>query len=226
MTRLHDVSKTRRCATISCGAAALRRANEAADRDERHERRRDQEDEPAGPTCHVLIIADYRTAGMLGRSGTAARIGLCAMRVLGVDFGSPSARAGPVGRHGQRWRGRGRRFAAGATPRASAEAVAALARARRVADDDEDAADIGAIVVGLPRRLNGEDTRPDRSRRASLRRALAALTGLDVHLQDERLSSHEAESRLALREKDWRQRKAKLDAAAAAVILQDYLDRA
>ena len=45
-----------------------------------------------------------------------------------------------------------------------------------------------------------------------------------VILQDERLSSHEAEARLAVREADWRKRKQKLDAAAAAVILQDYLD--
>jgi RNase H-fold protein (predicted Holliday junction resolvase) len=36
--------------------------------------------------------------------------------------------------------------------------------------------------------------------------------------------SREAESRLALHDKDWRSRKARLDAAAAAVILQDYLD--
>jgi putative Holliday junction resolvase len=43
-------------------------------------------------------------------------------------------------------------------------------------------------------------------------------------LQDERLSSREAEGRLALRERDWRKRKLRLDAAAAAVILQDYLD--
>ena len=35
----------------------------------------------------------------------------------------------------------------------------------------------------------------------------------------------EAESRLAMREPDWRRRKERLDAAAAAVILQDYLDR-
>ena len=42
--------------------------------------------------------------------------------------------------------------------------------------------------------------------------------------EDERLTSREAESRLALREKDWRARKKRLDAAAAAVILQDYLD--
>ena len=30
---------------------------------------------------------------------------------------------------------------------------------------------------------------------------------------------------LAERERDWRKRKARLDAAAAAIILQDYLDR-
>ena len=45
-----------------------------------------------------------------------------------------------------------------------------------------------------------------------------------IALQDERLTSVEAESRLALRDRDWRSRKKKLDAAAAAIILQDYLD--
>ena len=49
---------------------------------------------------------------------------------------------------------------------------------------------------------------------------------MPIALQDERLTSVEAEQRLAVRERDWRKRKAKLDAAAAAVILQDYLDRA
>lgn len=78
-------------------------------------------------------------------------------------------------------------------------------------------------MVGLPRRLNGADTDQTEPARAFARR-LEALTALTVHLQDERLSSHEAESRLAVREKDWRRRKAQLDAAAAAVILQDYLD--
>jgi putative Holliday junction resolvase len=55
-------------------------------------------------------------------------------------------------------------------------------------------------------------------------RSLREKTSLPVTLQDERLSSREAESRLALRDKDWRSRKARLDAAAAAIILQDYLD--
>lgn len=82
---------------------------------------------------------------------------------------------------------------------------------------------VASIVVGLPRRLDGTPT--DMTRRVEqFARQLEARTALPVTLQDERLSSREAESRLALREKDWRVRKQRLDAAAAAVILQDYLD--
>ena len=82
---------------------------------------------------------------------------------------------------------------------------------------------VASIVVGLPRRLDG--TPSDMTRRVEqFARQLEARTALPVTLQDERLSSREAESRLAIREKDWRVRKQRLDAAAAAVILQDYLD--
>jgi len=82
---------------------------------------------------------------------------------------------------------------------------------------------VGAIVIGLPRRLDGSPT--DLTPRVEqFARKLEITTALRVTLQDERLSSREAESRLAVRDKDWRSRKAKLDAAAAAVILQDYLD--
>jgi putative Holliday junction resolvase len=82
---------------------------------------------------------------------------------------------------------------------------------------------VEAIVLGLPRRLDGtaNDQTALVERFAS---RLRAATALPVHLQDERLTSHEAESRLATRERDWRKRKARLDAAAAAIILQDYLD--
>jgi len=91
--------------------------------------------------------------------------------------------------------------------------------ARLVAEEDG----LGEIVIGLPRRLDGSPT--DMTPRVEqFARQLRAKTSLPVTLQDERLSSHEAESRLALRDKNWRSRKAKLDAAAAAVILQDYLD--
>ena len=82
---------------------------------------------------------------------------------------------------------------------------------------------IDTIVVGLPRRLDGSPN--DMTGRVEVFAAtLRDRTGLNVVLQDERLSSREAESRLALREKDWRARKQRLDAAAAAIILQDYLD--
>lgn len=87
----------------------------------------------------------------------------------------------------------------------------------------DDADGLEAIVVGWPRRLNGTptDQTPIVEAFAS---ALKSQLKVPVILQDERLSSHEAESRLAAREPDWRKRKARLDAAAAAVILQDYLD--
>jgi len=83
---------------------------------------------------------------------------------------------------------------------------------------------LATIVVGIPRRLDGTATEQTRAAEAFLE-ALAARTPLPIAREDERLTSREAESRLAVRERDWRVRKAKLDAAAAAVILQDYLDR-
>ena len=102
--------------------------------------------------------------------------------------------------------------------------AAAVARAadeigRLSAEDDG----VAAIVVGLPRRLDGRPT----SLTAGVQTfasQLGARTGLPVALQDERLTSVEAESRLAEHDKDWRSRKKRLDAAAAAIILQDHLD--
>lgn len=80
-----------------------------------------------------------------------------------------------------------------------------------------------AVVVGWPRKLDGSPTHQT-SAVEVLARTLEARVSVPVVLQDERLSSHEAESRLAHREPDWRKRKARLDAASAAVVLQDYLD--
>ena len=83
--------------------------------------------------------------------------------------------------------------------------------------------DVGSIVVGLPLRLDGS-AGPQTLRVSAMVALLSARLAVPVLTQDERLSSREAEERLSVREKDWRKRKAKLDAAAAAVILQDYLD--
>lgn len=83
---------------------------------------------------------------------------------------------------------------------------------------------LAGLVVGLPRRLDGSDGRLTTRVRA-FAEALGRRTSLPVALLDERLTSREAEARLASREKDWKRRKRRLDAAAAALILQDYLDR-
>lgn len=90
---------------------------------------------------------------------------------------------------------------------------------RLQADDDG----LVAVVVGLPKRLDGRpnDQTPLVEKFVGL---LRARVSTPVVTQDERLTSVEAESLLATREKDWRRRKEKLDAAAAAVILQEYLD--
>lgn len=82
---------------------------------------------------------------------------------------------------------------------------------------------VATIVVGLPRRLDGSNTELT-ARVSAFANELGRITRLPIVLQDERLTSHEAESRLAVTEKDWRVRKRRLDAAAAAIILQDYLD--
>jgi putative holliday junction resolvase len=80
-----------------------------------------------------------------------------------------------------------------------------------------------AVVVGWPRRLDGSATHQT-SQVEALAAALRARVSVPVILQDERLTSHEADTMLATRERDWRKRKQKLDAAAAAIVLQDYLD--
>ena len=143
------------------------------------------------------------------------------MRVLGIDLGARRiglALSDASGILARPWLA----IAAGATPRHSAAKVADFLKEQSA--HEEAASEVGAIVVGFPRRLSGEETDQSAAARA-FAGELNTITGLPVHLQDERLTSHEAESRLALRERDWRARKAKLDAAAAAIILQDYLDQ-
>jgi len=96
-----------------------------------------------------------------------------------------------------------------------------LAEVTRLAAEDDG---LSAIVVGMPLRLDGQPT-SETPYAVAFVAALQARVPVPVLTEDERLTSREAESRLAVGEKDWRRRKEKLDAAAAAVILQDYLDR-
>ena len=100
---------------------------------------------------------------------------------------------------------------------------------RRVAEEigrlERDDDGLSSIVVGLPVRLDGSAS-DETARVAAFVEALKTHTNVPIVTADERLTSREAESVLSVRERDWRKRKKKLDAAAAAIILQEYLDRA
>ena len=104
----------------------------------------------------------------------------------------------------------------------AADTVDRIAKTIATLAADEDG--LSAIVVGLPARLDGSATSATPRVQAFID-ALRTRTTVPIVTEDERLTSREAESRLAVNERDWRKRKEKLDAAAAAVILQYYLDR-
>ncbi len=79
------------------------------------------------------------------------------------------------------------------------------------------------LVVGVPFSLAGEaHEMTERCRRFA--RQLEGRFRLPVSLVDERLSSASADQDLRERGLDWRQRKASLDAEAAATILQSFFN--
>jgi putative Holliday junction resolvase len=102
------------------------------------------------------------------------------------------------------------------------DAVARIARRIEELDTEDDG--IATIVIGMPSKLDGTPSEQTRQVRAFIA-LLQARIATPIVTEDERLSSREAETRLAVREKDWRKRKAQIDAVAASVFLQDYLDR-
>jgi putative holliday junction resolvase len=81
----------------------------------------------------------------------------------------------------------------------------------------------GAIVVGLPLRLNGEEG-IESGRAREFARQLSKLTELPIDFMDERLSSVEAERLMQEVGVKRNKRRAQIDARAAAIILQTYLD--
>jgi putative Holliday junction resolvase len=97
--------------------------------------------------------------------------------------------------------------------RSKAEDFAAVARM---------VAELGAekVVVGLPLSLNG-DVGPQARRVMRYAQALARALSVPVELYDERYSTVTADELLA--EGGRKRRRTPIDAAAAAVILQEYL---
>jgi putative Holliday junction resolvase len=104
--------------------------------------------------------------------------------------------------------------------RADAVLQVAAEVARLSAEDDG----LRAVVVGLPLSLEGAPT-DQTVAVANFVEALRSRVSVPIVTEDERLTSVEAEERLAASEPDWRRRKEQLDAEAAAIILQDYLNR-
>ena len=136
-------------------------------------------------------------------------------RVLGIDYGQ--RRIGLAISDATRTLARPLTTLTVARGDAVARVVGEVERLSREEDGIE------SIVVGLPTTLDGAPT-DHTARVIAFIEALAARTSLPIARGDDRLTSREAESRLALRERDWKRRKQRLDAAAAAVMLQDYLD--
>ena len=82
--------------------------------------------------------------------------------------------------------------------------------------------DVGEIVVGLPKNMNGTE-----GPRAELCREFAQLlgeaTGLPIHLWDERRTTVEAHNILSQHNYHGKKRKDTVDAVAAGLILEGYL---
>ena len=96
---------------------------------------------------------------------------------------------------------------------------ATLARLARLALEEG----AQALVVGLPRHKDGAESATAGLARA-FGEALRDRTGLPLVFWDEHLTSAEADRLLAQRGVKAKDRKARLDAAAAAVILQDLME--
>ena len=136
-------------------------------------------------------------------------------RILGVDYGERRiglAVSDPSGVIAQPLPTLLRRLG----KRPPVQAVADLAREWQVQ----------AIVVGLPLTLAGDESDWTREARA-FGDKLGERTGLPVHFVDERMTSVRAERAvrsLGLR-RTQREQKGRVDAAAAVLILQAFLDR-
>lgn len=95
----------------------------------------------------------------------------------------------------------------------------ALADIVRIAKEQE----VGTIVVGLPRNMNGTE-----GHRADLCREFAQLlgqaTGLEIIMWDERRTTVEAHNILSQHNYHGQKRKNTVDAVAASLILEGYLN--
>ena len=84
--------------------------------------------------------------------------------------------------------------------------------------------EIDAIVLGFPKNMNGS-IGPKGELSMSFKSGLEKIVSIPIYLQDERLSTKSATDMLIEGNVSRKKRKKVIDAVAATIILQTYLDR-
>ena len=79
------------------------------------------------------------------------------------------------------------------------------------------------VIVGLPTGMSGQEG-PQAAAARRFAEKIHESTGREIRLHDERLTSFMAEQALMQAGRTRRQRKQRIDAVAAALILQSFLD--
>ena len=82
---------------------------------------------------------------------------------------------------------------------------------------------VETIVLGLPLNMNGEDSAQTKKVREF--KSVLSIFNLPIKLEDERLSSVSAKRSLVMQDIKTGHNKSKIDKIAAAIILQQFLDK-
>lgn len=83
---------------------------------------------------------------------------------------------------------------------------------------------VDGIVLGLPKNMN--NTIGERAEKSyEFQKLLEEALKIPVHLEDERLSTREAENLLISNDTSRKKRKKVIDSVAATIILQSFLDK-
>lgn len=83
--------------------------------------------------------------------------------------------------------------------------------------------DIGRVVIGLPKNMNGTDSEQTQKVR-EFAKTLEPMVNIPMEMWDERLSTVAAEKSLLQADLSRARRKKVIDGVAASLILQSYLD--
>ena len=82
---------------------------------------------------------------------------------------------------------------------------------------------VGTIVLGLPLNMRGEDSAQTKKVRQF--KSALSIFNLSIKLEDERLSSVSAKKSLVMQNIKTGHNKSEIDRSAAAIILQQFLDK-